>query len=146
MRGSISLWLQSQMVCVCELGRPLGVRPVCTYTCSCAKENVQPTLCAQTRPAGGPPLRRDAKSFLVSKLASATLRSLALPSLSPRPFTYLYPPPHPLMSQQQYTPPPPPPSPLAAERKKTPQRCTWLSARHAQPNEHVERGRGSHSC
>lgn len=65
---------------VCELSRPLRLLRVCRYTCVCVKENVQLTLCAQTRPAGGPLLRQDAKSFLVSNLASATLRSLALPS------------------------------------------------------------------
>lgn len=30
---------------------------------------------------------------------------------------------------------------LPAERKKTPQWCTWLSTRHAQPNEHADRSR-----
>lgn len=31
--------------------------------------------------------------------------------------------------------------PAAIERKKTPQRCTWLSTRHAQPSEHVDSSR-----
>lgn len=49
---------------VCELSRPLALLLVCTYTCICAKENVQVTLCAQTRPAGGHCCVRMQKAFL----------------------------------------------------------------------------------
>lgn len=81
----------------CELSRPQSAAGVYAHLHVCEGKCAGSTLCTIS-PSGRPLLRRDAKSFLVSNLASATLRSLALPL----PFTYLYPLPHPLMSLQQY--------------------------------------------
>lgn len=110
LQGSISAWLHRQMGCVCvsvwaqQASRSAAGVHVHLPLCE-AKKNAEEsvgagnTLC--TNPASRRPLLcQNAKSFFVSNLASATLRSFTLLL----PFTYLYPLPHPLMTQRQYTP------------------------------------------
>lgn len=144
LQGSISAWLQRQMGCVCvsawaqQAERPAAGVHVHLPLCEVKKNEEESvgagnTLCTNAA-SRRPLLCQNSESFFVSNLASATLRSFTLLL----PFTYLYPLPHPLTTQQQYTH-----FFLfsVSREEETPQRCTWLTTLHAQPDEHVDKNR-----